>query len=75
MTVYELIKELTEFDADTEVEFKVNMDIDVDVEVNLDTEETLQTLNANIDEELTFDEIRNTKSYWQKEKAIINLTY
>lgn len=41
MTVYELIQELSQYKADTEVIFKVNAEFDTDVEAEFDREEKM----------------------------------
>ena len=80
MKVYELIQELSNYKADTEVKFhvKANMDIDVSAEFDRENEDDVQevTVKAEIDEDFDFDDIddhENTRA-WSSD-ITINLTY
>lgn len=61
MTVYELIQELTRYNADTEVSFhfKGNFDVNVEAEFNRESEYDVQnvTVNADFDGDVNFDDI------------------
>ena len=61
MTVYELIQELSNYNADTEVRFKVNAEFDTDVEAEFDREDENDTqtvtVTAEFDDYVEFDDI------------------
>ena len=61
MTVYELIQELSNYNADTEVRFKVNAEFDTDVEAEFDREDENDiqevTVTAKFDDYVEFDDI------------------
>lgn len=59
MTVYELIQELAQYDADDDVEFRVEAEFDCDVDVDLEGGET-QTVEAEFDDTVSLDEIRHS---------------
>ncbi|MFQ9515357.1 MAG: hypothetical protein ACLRZ9_05975 [Eubacterium sp.] len=76
MKVYELIQQLVEFDAETEVVFNVEGTFSGDCDCNVDLKgEEAQTLECEIDvdEYVEFDEIRNKELH--SKEIIINLTY
>lgn len=81
MKVYELIQELSQYKADTEVRFHVNaeMDIDVKAEFDRENEDDVQevTVKAEIDEDFDFDDIADyeNKYKWLNPNITINLTY
>lgn len=80
MTVYELIQELSQFDADTEVEFHVNAEFNTDVEAEFDRndENDIQevTVTAEFDEDVGFYDISDYESFKYGDPHIqINLTY
>ncbi len=61
MTVYELIQELSQYNADTEVRFKVNAEFDTDVEAEFDREDENDTQTvtviAGFDDNVDFNDI------------------
>ena len=79
MTVYELIQELSEFDADTEVEFHVNAKFNTDVEAEFDREnedDTQEvTVTAEFDEDVDFYEINDNEGRIYRPNITINLEY
>lgn len=80
MTVYELIQELSQYKAETEVRFHVDAQLDVDVEAKFDrnNEEDTQevTVTADIDEDFDFDDISDYENSRYGNRFIqINLTY
>lgn len=72
MKVYELIQELTNFEASTEVEFRVEMSIEADADVDLEGEAN-QTVSVDIDERVSFDDIRDNER--TSKSVTINLNY
>lgn len=62
MKVYELIQELSQYKADTEVEFHVNAEFDTDVE-------------AEFDEYVDFDDIEDNENSRIYPNITINLEY
>lgn len=80
MTVYELIQELSQYNAETQVRFHVDADLDIDVEAQFDrnNENDTQdvTVTADIDEDFEFDDISDYENARYGMKYIqINLTY
>ena len=79
MTVYELIQELSKFDADTEVEFHVNAKFNTDVEAEFDREnedDTQEvTVTAEFDEDVDFYEINDNEGRIYRPSITINLEY
>lgn len=80
MKVYELIQELSQYRADTEVIFHVDTSLDVDVEAefdrNNDNDVQSVTVTADIDEDFEFDDISDYENARYGTKYIqINLTY
>ena len=80
MTVYELIQELSQYKAETEVRFHVDAQLDVDVEAKFDrnNEEDTQevTVTADIGEDFDFDDISDYENSRYGNRFIqINLTY
>ena len=80
MTVYELIQELSNYRAETEVRFHVCADIDVDVEAEFDrsnesdTQEV--TVTAGIDDDFEFDDVSDNENNRYGSRYIqINLVY
>lgn len=80
MTVYELIQELTRYNADTEVRFhfRGNFDADTEAEFDHENEDDVQavTVNVDFDEDVEFDDINdfeNTRHVTPH--IIINLSY
>lgn len=79
MTVYELIQELSQFKADTEVEFHVKAKFDTDVEAEFDrnndddTQEV--TVTIEFDDNIDFDNIDNNESRRYYPNVTINLEY
>lgn len=61
MKVYELIQELSNYNADTEVRFHVNGEFETDVEAEFDRddEDDVQdvTVTAEIDDDVEFEDI------------------
>ena len=79
MKVYELIQELSQYKADTEVEFHVNAKFDTDVEAEFDRDNESDTqdvtVTAEFDEYVDFDDIEdNERSRWHP-CVTINLEY
>lgn len=76
MTVYELIKKLSEFEADDEVVFSVRAEFDADVKAEFDREnqddEQEVTVTAVFDDKVSFDDIH--KKYYEKD-VVIELNY
>jgi hypothetical protein len=84
MKVYDLIRELSQYNADTEVKFhcKAYYDTDVEAEFDRESEDDIQavTVTATFDDDVDFDDIDDyepmSKRTWQKEPFIvINLSY
>lgn len=79
MTVYELIQELSQYEADTEVEFHVNAEFNTDVEAEFDRndENDIQevTVTAEFDEDVYFDEIIDNEGMRYHPNITINLVY
>lgn len=84
MKVYELIQELSQYNADTEVEFhcKAVYDTDVEAEFDRENENDVQevTVTATFDDDVDFDDIDDHESIdrrtLQKESYIVvNLSY
>lgn len=78
MTVYELIQELSQYNADTEVEFhcKAVYDTDVEAEFDREDENDIQevTVSAEFDEDVDYDGIKyNTRT--RTPFIVINLEY
>lgn len=77
MTVYELIQELSKYNADTEVRFHVNAEFSADVEVEFDRENENDVQEVTVDTE--FDEYVDLDSVMNKEstlrEVIINFKY
>lgn len=79
MKVYELIQELSQYKADTEVEFHVKATFDTDVEAEFDrgNEKDTQevTVTAEFDEDVDFDDIEDNESSRWHPCITINLEY
>ena len=84
MKVYELIQELSRYNADTEVKFHCNAEYDTDVEAEFDRENENDvqevTVTATFDDDVDFDDIDDHESIdrrtLQKESYIVvNLSY
>ena len=79
MKVYELIQELSQYRADTEVEFhvKATFDTDVEAEFDRDNESDTQdvTVTAEFDEYVDFDDIEDNESRSYCPNITINLEY
>lgn len=84
MTVYELIQELSQYNADTEVKFHCEAEYDTYVEAEFDREnedDTQEvTVTASFDDEVDFDGIDDyesgSKRYWNgRPHIVINLSY
>lgn len=78
MTVYELVQELVQYDADAEVRFNVKGEMDFDTFAKFDREDENDqqevTVTVDIDDVFEFDYIRD----WTKTKpkmVEINLEY
>lgn len=74
MTVYELIQELSRYNADTMVKFHVDMVLDVYVPNlvdNIDLEKD-QYVKMVVDNDADYDGINGK---WEPEEIIINLKY
>lgn len=79
MKVYELIQELSRFDADTKVKFHVLADFDADVEAEFDrdNENDFQavTVTAVFDDDVYYDGIRCREIADPISEITIELTY
>ena len=79
MKVYELIQELSQYKADTEVEFhvKATFDTDVEAEFDRDNESDTQdvTVTAEFDEDVSFDDIEDNERSRIHPNITINLEY
>lgn len=84
MTVYELIQELSNYNADTEVRFNFKGDFEADVKATFDrsSEDDEQEVTAKVefDDNLDYENISDCQSMysrtWQKEPYIVvNLSY
>lgn len=79
MTVYELIQELAQYKADTEVKFhvKAKMDMDVKATFDRDNEDDEQevTVEADIDEDFDFNDITDNERSIYHPDITINLEY
>lgn len=77
MTVYEMIQELSKYNADDEVEFhvKANYSANVEAEFDRDNENDVQEVDFDMvfDEDVEYDGAR--QSYWNKHKVVIDLKY
>ena len=77
MTVYEMIQELSKYNADDEVEFhvKATYSADVEVEFDKDNENDVQevTVDTEFDEDVEYDGAR--QSYWDKNIVIFDFKY
>lgn len=77
MTVYELIQELTRYNADDEVEFhaKAEYSADVEAEFDGDNENDVQevTVDTEFDEDVKYDGAN--QCWWDKHKVVIDLKY
>jgi len=84
MTVYELIQELSNYNADTEVRFNFAGEFDtyVEAEFDRDSENDIQevTVTAEFDDYVEFEDINNyepeyTRSIQKAPYIVINLSY
>lgn len=79
MTVYELIQELSQYNADTEVEFHVNAEFDTDVEVEFDRDISSDihevTVTVDFDDNVDFSSIADHERYTARPRITINLEY
>lgn len=79
MKVYELIQELSSFDADTEVNFHVKADFDTDVDAEFDrnNEDDIQTVTvtAGFDEDVDYDGIKDNEASIFNPNITIELVY
>lgn len=77
MTVYELIQELSQYNADTEVKFHCESEYDTDVEAEFDRENESNTqevtVTANFDDDVVFEDIDDYESVHKR--IVINLSY
>ncbi len=78
VTVYELIQELSKYNADDEVEFhlKDTMTFDTKAELDRDNEDDTQevTVDVDIDEDFSYDGVR-LDAYGNYRKVFIDLEY
>ena len=79
MTVYELIQELSQYKADTEVIFKVYAEFDTDVEAEFDREDENDiqevAVTAEFDDYVDFDDINDHERDRYMPCIEINLEY
>lgn len=77
MTVYELIQELTQFDANKKIEFRfeAKFDTDVKAEFNRDSEDDIQevTVEASFDDTIEYYDLNDDK--WNKNNVIMTFSY
>lgn len=77
MTVYEMIQELSKYNADDEIEFHVKAKYSADIEAEFDREDENDTqevtVDVDFDEDVEYDGAR--QDYWNKSKVIIDLKY
>ncbi len=77
MKVYELIQELTRYNADDEVQFHVTAKYSADVEAEFDREDENDTQDVTVDvefdEDVEFENMSNP--YYDKYKVVIDLKY
>lgn len=79
MKVYELIQELSKFNADTQVQFhvKADFDTDVDAEFDRDNEDDVQTVTvtAGFDEDVYYDDVKDNEHHRYNPNITIELFY
>ena len=79
MKVYELIHELSQYKADTEVRFKVNAEFDTDVEAEFDREDENDTQTVTViagsDDNVDFNDISDHERERYRPYIEINLEY
>lgn len=79
MKVYELIQELSRFEADTEVKFHVKAKFDTDVQAEFDreNEDDVQdvTVDVEFDEDVNFEDIEDNERNIYIPEITINLEY
>lgn len=77
MTVYELIQELSKYNADDEVQFhvKANYSSEVEAEFDRDYENDIQDVmvETEFNENVNFEGI--TQPYWNNHSVVIDLKY
>lgn len=75
MTVYELIRKMTEFDPNLEVvfdaKFEINQEVKADIERNGEIETEKIWAEVEIDNELEVDEIELRQEAWALEKVVV----
>ena len=79
MTVYELIQELSQYNADTEVRFKVSAEFNTDVEAEFDREDENDvqevTVTAEFDDYVDFEYVSDYERDRYRPCIEINLEY
>lgn len=80
ITVYELIQELSRYNADSEVHFHFDGEFDTDVEAKFDREDEKDiqdvTITAEFDDDLDYEDIDDYESgRFGKPHIQINLSY
>lgn len=77
MTVYELIQELANHNADKEIEFRfeAKFDTDVKAEFDRDSEDDIQevTVEASFDDTIEYYDLDDDR--WNKNKVIMTFSY
>lgn len=77
VTVYELIQELSKYNADDEVKFHAKAEYSVDTEAEFDRENENDTqevtVNVEIDDDMEYDGV--SQRYWDKDKVVIDIKY
>lgn len=77
MTVYELIQELSKYNADDEVEFHVKTKYSdyIEAEFDRDNEDDIQEVivDLDFDEDVEYDGMM--QKYWDKHTVVIDLKY
>lgn len=74
MTVYELIQELAQYDADAEIKFNVkgNLDFDTVAEFDRESEDDEQNVTVNVDLDDRF-EFARTKDWTRTKPKIVEI--
>lgn len=79
MKVYELIQELSKFDADTEVDFRFNAKFDTDVDAHFDRNDENDTQNVTVEasfhDDVEYDGIEDHEMGRGRKYIQVNLTY
>lgn len=74
MTVYELIQELCQYDADAKVSFEVLADFKYDAEFDRDKED-IQEVDISFNESVELDEIKERRYITTPNEVVVRLQY